>query len=126
MNPDQAKCFNEITTAITTDPGTAHFFLHGAAGTGKTFLYSLLCDYYRSQGKIVLCVASSGIAAQLLSGGRTAHSRFRIPLELTDETVCNIPKNSRLADLLRKTALIIWDEVPMQHRGCFEAVDRTL
>ena len=30
-----------------------------------------------------------------------------------------------LADLIRRTKLIIWDEAPSQHRHCFEAVDRT-
>jgi len=31
-----------------------------------------------------------------------------------------------LAALLQKTSLIIWDEAPMTHRFCFEALDRTL
>lgn len=35
-------------------------------------------------------------------------------------------KNSEIADFLRKTDLIIWDEVPMQHKYCFEAADRCL
>ncbi|XP_057465712.1 uncharacterized protein LOC130755327 [Actinidia eriantha] len=30
------------------------------------------------------------------------------------------------AELFRETKLIIWDEVPMQHRYCVETVDRTL
>ncbi|XP_024013945.1 ATP-dependent DNA helicase PIF1-like [Eutrema salsugineum] len=34
----------------------------------------------RSQGDVVLNVASSGIAALLLEGGRTTHSRFAIPI----------------------------------------------
>jgi len=36
----------------------------------------------RSKGQIVLTVASSGIAALLIPGGRTAHSRFAIPINL--------------------------------------------
>jgi chromosomal replication initiation ATPase DnaA len=56
------------------------FFLHGPGGTGKTFVYNTLCHYLRSECKIVLCVALSGIAAILLLGGRTAHSMFKIPL----------------------------------------------
>nr|GEW82237.1 DNA helicase [Tanacetum cinerariifolium] len=43
----------------------------------------------RSQGKIVLAVASSGIATLLLLAGRTTHSRFKLPLKLTDEIVCH-------------------------------------
>ena len=27
---------------------------------------------------------------------------------------------------MRQVTLLIWDEVPMQHRFCFEAVDRML
>ena len=37
-----------------------------------------------------------------------------------------MPKNLHLADLLRDTALIIWDEVLMQHKHCFGAVHRML
>ena len=75
---------------------------------------------------IVLAVASSGIASLLLPSGRTAHSRLKIPLDLTDESVCNIKKNTQVAELLRQTDLIIWEEAPMNDRKCFEALDRTL
>ena len=128
MNDTQKQVFDRITSSINGNHNNnnAHFFLQGPAGTGKTFLYNTLCNYYRSQGKIVLCVASSGIAALLLPGGRTSHSRFAIPLDINQESICCIKKDSDLAELIRKTTLIIWDEVPMQHRYCFEAVDRTL
>ena len=126
LNTDQTECFNLITAAVTDDPQHAHFFLQGSAGTGKTFLYRVLCNHYRGLGKVVLCVASSGIAALLLPGGRTSHSRFKIPLLVHESSICHINKNTQLADLLRNTALIIWDEVPMQHKYCFEAVHRTL
>ncbi|CAF0963172.1 unnamed protein product [Brachionus calyciflorus] len=58
------------------------FFVDGPGGKGKTFLYNTLISYIRSQNKKVLSVASSGIAALLLAGGKTAHSRFKIPLNL--------------------------------------------
>ncbi|POG63370.1 DNA helicase Pif1 like protein, partial [Rhizophagus irregularis DAOM 181602=DAOM 197198] len=51
-----------------------HFFIDGFAGTGKTFLYNTLLATIRLHGDIAIAVASSGIAALLLSGGRTAHS----------------------------------------------------
>ena len=49
----------------------------------------------QSEGKIVLAVVLCGIAALLLQGGRTTHSRFRIPINITDESTCemNKPKN---------------------------------
>ncbi|KAK4521041.1 Isochorismatase domain-containing protein [Mucor velutinosus] len=126
MNATQKHIFETITSSINSNANSSHFFLQGPAGTGKTFIYNTLCHFYRSQGKIVLCVASSGIAALLLPGGRTSHSRFAIPLNIHEQSVCAIKKNDDLADLIRETSLIIWDEVPMQHRYCFEAFDRTL
>jgi len=106
-----------------TDISNSRFFIQGPIGTGKTFLYKCLCYFYRAQRKIVLCMASSGIAALLLPGGRTAHLCFAILLNIHELSVCQISKNSQLADLIRQISLIIRDEVPMQHRYCFEAVN---
>jgi len=66
LNADQLSCFETIIAAVDNDPQTAHFYLQGPGGTGKTFLYKTLCHYYRGLGKTVLCVASTGIAALLL------------------------------------------------------------
>jgi ATP-dependent DNA helicase PIF1 len=71
-------------------------------------------------------VASSGIAALLIPGGRTAHSRFAIPINVDELSTCDIHSKDDLAELIRHAKLIIWDEAPMMHRYCFEAVDRTL
>jgi hypothetical protein len=124
LNPDQLNCFQQIVTAITDDPQTAHFYLQGPGGTGKTFLYKALCYHLRSQGKTVLCVASTGIAALLLPDGRTSHSQFKIPIVLNESSVSTIAKNGKVATLLRQVDLVIWDEVPMQHKYCFEVVHR--
>ncbi len=52
---------------------------------------------------------------------------FKIPVEgLTDESSCSFPKQGKLGELMKQVRLIIWDEVPMQHRFGPEAVDRTL
>lgn len=125
LNNEQMAAYNDVINSVTGQQGKL-FFLNGPAGTGKTFVYNALAMKIRSQGKIVLCVASSGIAALLLSLGRTAHSRFKIPLNLNETSFCAIDKNSVDADLIRQTSLIIWDEVPMQHRYCAETVDRSL
>jgi len=124
FNQDQRSAFNLINQAVQSHSGQS-FFLHGPGGTGKTFVYNTLCHYLRGQGKIVVCVASSGIAALLLKGGRTAHSTFKIPIDIHESSVCHIRKNSDLADLICHTDLIIWDEAPMQHRHIHDAVDRS-
>lgn len=73
-----------------------------------------------------MAVASSGIAALLLPGGRTPHSCFRIPLDIQDDSMCAIKKNTHLAELIQQSSLIIWDEAPVNHKHCFETFDRTL
>ncbi len=72
----------------------------------------------RQEKIISLAVASSGIAATLLPGGQTAHSAFKHPFYLTtnDTPVCNIPKDSGTAQVLKKCDLIVWDECTMAHR----------
>ncbi|KAL6509659.1 hypothetical protein OROGR_022969 [Orobanche gracilis] len=62
----------------------------------------------------------------LLSGGRTTHSRFQIPLDLFEDSTGSIKQNTQLAQLIIQTDLIIWDEAPMTKRLTFEALDRTL
>lgn len=58
-------------------------------------------------------MASSGVASLLLPGGRTAHSRFKILLQIDDETICDIKRGTILAELMEQTSLIIWDEALM-------------
>jgi UDP-N-acetyl-D-mannosaminuronic acid transferase (WecB/TagA/CpsF family) len=74
----------------------------------------------------VLAVASSGIASLLLLGGRITHSRFKILINLHDESTYNITQQMKVAELVRKADLIIWDDAPMMRRRAFEVVDRTL
>ncbi|XP_076907059.1 uncharacterized protein LOC143563399 [Bidens hawaiensis] len=94
--------------------------------TGKTYLWKTLSASIRSKEEIVLNVASSGIASLLLEGGRTAHSRFLIPINLTEDSQCQVKGNTDISELLKKTSLIIWDEAPMIHKHAFESLDRTL
>ena len=81
--------------------------IYGPGGTGKTFLYNTLCDRLRPEGKIVLFVASPGIAAQLLPGERTAHKRFKIPIPINDTSTCRITWNGQTAELLRAADLLM-------------------
>jgi hypothetical protein len=43
-----------------------------------------------------------------------------------DESTCNITQQMKVAELVRKADLMIWDEAPTMHRQTFEVVDRTL
>jgi ATP-dependent DNA helicase PIF1 len=75
LNSDQLAAYNEIIRVVDNGAGSM-FFVDGYGGTGKTYLWKTISYKLRSEGKIVLNVASSGIASILLPGGRTAHSQF--------------------------------------------------
>ncbi|CAN0897205.1 ATP-dependent DNA helicase PIF1 [Linum grandiflorum] len=125
LNAQQRLAHDAVLASLTTNKGQL-YFLYGHGGTGKTFLYNCIIAKVRSMGQIALVVASSGIAATLLPGGVTAHSRFKIPLDVDHSSTCAIKKGTSLARLIEKTTLIVWDEAPMVHRLSFEALDRTI
>ncbi|GJZ60891.1 DNA helicase [Tanacetum coccineum] len=125
LNEKQRRIFDLIVNACTNNQQEL-IFVYGHGGTGKTFLWKTIIYALRADGRIVLAVASSGVASLLLPAGRTAHSRFKLPLDLTDTSVCSIKKNTQLATLIKETSLIVWDESPMNDRRCFETLDRTL
>ena len=75
---------------------------------------------------MTLATASSGVAASILPGGRTTHSRFKIPLDVENSITCCVSKQSGLAKLLQASKLIIWDEAPMSRRQTIETLDKML
>ena len=124
---DQRTAYDAILQLARDETGSI-VFLDAPGGTGKTFLLNLLLAKIRLQGDIAIAVASSGIAATLLSGGKTAHSTFKLPLNLhnTDRPTCNIKRGTARAELLRRAKIIVWDECTMSHKQALEALNRTL
>ena len=125
MTDEQKKIYDEIIGAVVEDRG-GMFFVYGFGGTGKIFLWQILSAAVRCRGDIVLNTASSGIASLLLQGGRTAHSRFSIPINPDEFTTCSLTHGSDKANLIKEASLIIWDEAPMMSKHCFESLDRSL
>ncbi|UYV73324.1 hypothetical protein LAZ67_10002721 [Cordylochernes scorpioides] len=125
--PEQRIAYDTLMQAISDQRGGL-YFLDAPGGTGKTFLINLILATIRSRNEIAVAIASSGIAATLLDGGRAAHSALKLPLNLhTIETpTCNISKNSGMGKVLQTCKLIIWDECTMAHKKGLEALDRTL
>ncbi|XP_045084652.2 uncharacterized protein [Aegilops tauschii subsp. strangulata] len=91
LNLEQRVAYDEILTAVERGDGGV-FFVDGPGGTGKTFLYRAMLAKVRSQGKIGIATATSGVAASIMPGGRTAHSRFKIPLSCDDGASCSFTK----------------------------------
>jgi hypothetical protein len=125
--PGQRIVYEKIMQAISNQSGGL-YFIDAPGGIGKTFLISLILATIRSRNNIVLAIASSGIAATLLDGGRTAHSALKLPLnmQITETPTCNITKSSGMGKVLQSCQLIIWDESTMAHKKALEALNRTL
>ena len=136
LNEDQRAMYDAVVSALEA-PSIADipvnevvppkcFYVDGPAGTGKTFLYSAIIAYAKANAHSVLPTASTGIAALLLEGGRTAHSTFKIPIPITRTSTCDIKVQSRLAERIRRAAILLLDEAPVLHKDVIAALDRTL
>lgn len=77
MTVEQLRLYNDVVNAVR-DEVPFYVFLDGKAGTGKTHILRALCNYLRSEEKIVIATATSAFAAQLYDGGRTVHSAFKV------------------------------------------------
>lgn len=127
LNNEQNQIYQLIIEKVNTNDGGV-YFLDAPGGTGKTFLINLILAKIRSEKKIAIAVASSGIAATLLPGGKTAHSMFKIPIEVIhmENPVCGISKNSYKAKVLQDCVFVVWDECTMANKVSIEAVNRTM
>lgn len=128
LTPEQLQVYNAVINAVNNNQPQP-FMIDAPAGTGKTFTEKVIAARLRGQGKVVLIVASTGIAAlQLPGGGWTAHSMFKLPMNeyVVSGAVCNINSETQRAELIRKCDLIIFDELPMMHKYCIEAIEITL
>ena len=68
LNEEQRATYNEIMSSVDTEDGGL-FFVDGPSGTGKTYLYRALLATIRSQKKIAMAIATSGVATSIMPGG---------------------------------------------------------
>lgn len=99
LNTEQVSIFSAIMESYENKTGG--IFVYGRGGTRKMYLWKTIVVKVRSERKYVVSIASSGIAALLLPSGRTAHSRFKIPLELNESSCCTINRRTDLASLIQ-------------------------
>ena len=127
LNSEQRTVFDAVVNSVRNKAGGI-FMIDAPAGSGKTFTMTAISADLRAKGNLVLCSASTGIAALLLPGGLTAHSTFKIPFgdNLVQGSVCNVKAETERAEVLRRADLIIWDEIPMSDKLAPEALDLTL
>jgi hypothetical protein len=108
------------------DPKCRAYFLDGPGGSGKTMVYNTLIAYFRSQVVHVAPSAWTGIAGTLLTGGRTCHSLFKLPVPILDTSVCHVSPTSTHATYLRSITMFIIDEASMVPVHALSAIDNML
>ena len=99
------------------------FFCDGPGGSGKTFIYNTLMSYCNSTNFKYAASAWTGIAATLLTGGRTIHSLFKLPVPIVETSTCNVTPTSSHADYLRSVDIYILDEASMIPSDALRAID---
>ena len=86
----------------------------------------MIANYLRQNGYRVSCAAWTGIAATLLTEGRTVHSLFKLPVPVVDTSSCNVSPTSEHANFLRNQNMFIIDEASMIPTHALNAIDRCL
>ena len=127
LSAEQRIVYEAVLTAINEKNVSAKcFFVDGPGGTGKTYIYKSLIYKLKSENKMFVATATTGIASLLLPDGRTAHSKFGIPLSIHESSTSSIKMQSIKAIELRSACLIIIDEVSMLSSHALSLVDRLL
>ncbi|EPB69310.1 hypothetical protein ANCCEY_11605 [Ancylostoma ceylanicum] len=124
LNANQKRAADDIIAAMDRDENRC-FFVDGPGGSGKTYLYSTIYNIAVGRRQVVLCVAWTGIAANLLPGGRTVNSAFKLNMADGNRTSL-MKRQQKEARQLMATDIIIWDEISMAPKCALEAVDLLL
>ena len=127
LNNCQRQTFDVVINAVRNDECTHRYiFLDGPGGSGKSYLHNTMIAAVESEGLKVVSVVWTGIAANLLKGGRTSHSMFKLPISLNEDSTCNITGMSKQGQLLKRVKLIIWDEITMAPKYALQAMESML
>jgi hypothetical protein len=126
LNPDQRLIYDLIMSEVFLNEKkkTNNVFIDGPGGTGKTFLYNVLIRSLMIRGKNVMALAYTGIAANLLKGGRTIHSCFGISIH--EPSIVGVKPNSTVAKRMRETDLFLFDEATLISTNLLRTIDITL
>ena len=93
LNNEQLEVFRMVTATDATSErveqqeGTG-IYVDAPGGSGKIYQFKTLHAYLISNNIATSCAAWTSIIATLLTGGKTLHSLFKLPVPLTGTSVC--------------------------------------
>ena len=100
-----------------------NLYITGKGGAGKSFLTRYIIDYCESNSRSVIVCAHTGIAA-LNIDGNTIHRTFGVPTGIVERGKQCFQKKQ--LSVLRKSEIVIIDEISMCRIDVFEFVARTI
>jgi len=124
LSEEQMTAVNDVVASVKHQRGFNVFGALCSAGTGKTLFANFLACSLRAEGRVVVCVAASALAASLLEGGHTAHHMLHIPIPAHDGSYCSFSVAERI--IIASADLLIWDEASMIHQEIADTVSRSL
>lgn len=94
LNNEQLEVVSMVMATVTAaergeQQEGAGIFIDARGGSGKTYLFNKLHAYLTTNKFSISCAAWTGVAATLLTGGKTLHSLFKFPVPLTETGVCS-------------------------------------
>jgi hypothetical protein len=103
-------------------------YVNAPGGCGKTYTFNCIMAALRAHNLVVLAVATTGIAALQLNGGKTVHTALKVPIDPTGSRrgrfALPIDSNSLLGKLIcMDLVLLVWDEAPMANKDLLESID---
>ena len=118
LTPTQRELADKVFSAISNGSQLL-LFVDAPGGTGKTYTLNVILKKLKVNGHSVVPVATSALAATILEGGRTAHSAFKIPINLDENATSWITYQSSEAEALRACQLILWMKPQWHTKICF-------
>ena len=125
LNAEQLHIFEQVEQALIHHR-ECRIFIDGPGGSGKTFLYKAICHLVRGRGETIFATAWSGLAASLLEGGQTCHSRFGLPVPFTNESTTRFSAGSDQARAINNARVILGDEASIIPGHFLIELDRLL
>ena len=125
MNNDNIlEATEEIKKAVKLIKAGKNVFIHGKSGTGKSTFIRYIRQNLSKQGKNVVVVSPTAIAAVNIKG-QTIHSFFRLNPEDIYEKV-NYKNKKELAQKWGNIDVFIFDEISMVRADVFDRVNNRL
>jgi hypothetical protein len=130
INPEQKVVFDYILEKVDElergSLANGCIYINGKGGCGKTFVYRLLCHWFRAHGIKYKTASWMGMAANEMPDGRTMHKSFGLPFDMDKHSSSKAQPNNKLGRELMETDVFMIDEISMVPNYVLNIVNRKM